>query len=491
MSEINLKQEAYWFNELTSVMSEGIYLTDKNGLVLFVNRAFTEITGIKKNEVVGKNIQDYLDEQYAKGTYKRLDIDVKSHLEQNKASVGDKPESLWAMVMKKKTEVSYASFLVNEGLKKVVLFLGHPILDEQGTIQNVIVLLQDMTQNSTLKDELTRIEDKTNQYLSEIIYHREAQIDQKGFMGNSEAIKAIKKVIANISNTDVSVLIQGETGVGKEIVAHEIYRLSQRKDKPYIKINCSAIPENLLETELFGYEPGAFSGASKKIKIGYFEMANQGTLLLDEIGDMSFSMQAKLLRVLQDQVIIRVGGVRRIALDVRIIASTSKDLIQGIKEGLFREDLYYRLNIMPIIVPPLRERKMDIAVLTQYMLEQFGKKYNRSPVLSQEAMAVLETYFWPGNVRELKNILERMVIVNGDGIVESQQVLALLGGEQKSIEMPMNTATDLNVATAQFQKKMIESALQTYKSTYKAAEALGVTQSTISRKAKALGITDW
>ncbi len=480
-----------WFNELTSIMSEGIYLTDQSGLVLFVNEAFTELTGIKKSEIMGRNIQEYLDEQYHNGSYKRIDIDVKERIEQNKGAISSKPGSLWSMVMDQRTEVSYASFLVNKGLKKVVLFLGHPIFDEQGEIKNVIVLLEDMTQNTTLKDELTRIENKTNQYLNELKYYREARRDQKTFIGTSEPIKEIKKVIENISNTDVGVLIQGETGVGKEIVAHEIYRLSKRRNKPYIKINCSAIPENLLEAELFGYEPGAFSGAQKKTKIGYFEMANKGTLLLDEIGDMSLSLQTKLLRVLQDQVITRVGGVKSITLDVRIIASTSKDLMAEIQNGLFRVDLYYRLNIMPITIPPLRERKTDIVALSQYFLDQFGKKYNRTAVLSQESIELLENYFWPGNVRELKNILERIVIVNGDGLIEAQQVLALLGGEQKPCEIDLDKVKDLNTATEQFQRIIIERALRKHKSTHKAAKALGVTQSTISRKAKALGITQW
>lgn len=491
MNEMDLNQMAYWFSELKNVMSEGMYLTDKMGLVLFVNRAFTDITGIKKNEVVGKNIQDYLDNQYTNGTYKRLDIDVKAHDEQNKAYTSTKPGSVWSMVMAQKKEVSYACFLENEGLNRVVLFLGHPVFDENGDIENVIVLLQDITQNSTLKDELTRIENKTNQYLSELKYHREAQVDGKAMVGSSQAIGKIRNVIENISETDVTVLIQGETGVGKEIVAHEIYRLSQRQNKPYIKINCSAIPENLLETELFGYEAGAFSGAQKKTKIGYFEMANHGTLLLDEIGDMSFSLQVKLLRVLQDQVIIRVGGVKPIKLDVRIIASTRIDLIQSIREGTFREDLYYRLNVMPIFIPPLRERKADITELANYFLNQFRKKYNRLTTLSQEALNILEAYAWFGNVRELKNILERLVIVNGDALIEAQQIIAFLGVEQKSVKSSLDAITDLNSATDQFQKGIIEEALKKYKSTYKAAEVLGVTQSTVSRKAKALGITDW
>ncbi len=488
VNQTDLSREDCWFKELTTIMSEGVYVTDINGSVLFANQSFSDITGIKKSEIIGKNIQDYLDEQYIKGVYRRLDIEDKERAEQNKEYIGTKPDSIWAMVMEKKREVSCASFLINEGIKRVVLFLGKPIFDEKGSMKNVIVLLQDMTQNTTLKDELTKIEDKTNRYLSELQYYRDAQVDKKVFIGSSEAVKEIKQIINNISSTDVCVLIQGETGVGKEVVAHEIFRLSQRSDKPYIKINCSAIPENLLETELFGYEPGAFSGAQNKAKMGYFEMANRGTLLLDEIGDMPFSLQAKLLRVLQDQVIVRVGGIKSIKLDVRIIASTSVDLRQSISEGKFREDLYYRLSVLPITIPPLRERQMDIVDLSQYFLDQFCKKYNRKMSFNQETLRTLETYYWPGNVRELKNLLERLVIVNQDTHIGSQLIMPFLGGKQRTFQMPLDAISNLNDATNQFQKGIIEDALKKYKTTYKAAEALGVTQSTISRKAKALGI---
>lgn len=488
MRQSNRDTEKIWFETLKKVIAEGLYVTDASGVVLMVNDTFTQITGIPIKDILGKNIQTYLDDQYASGAYLRLDIRLGNDFEPGDEVTSARPDSLWKMVMENGKEVSYASFVVNRGRRISVRFLGHPIYDESGTIQYVMVILQDLSQYDALMGRLEKLEDKNLKYLRELEYFRSIQSGNQNLIGESQAIASLRDLIIRVGKTDVNILIHGETGVGKEIVAREIHETSQRVGKSYIKINCSAIPENLLESELFGYEKGAFTGALNKTKIGYFEMANHGTLLLDEIGDMSYPLQAKLLRVLQDGEITRVGGTTTIKLDVRIIASTNKNLKQMVKEGQFREDLYYRLNVVPMWIPPLRERAQDIANLALYFLDQYNKKYQKSIILDEQALKLMRQYAWPGNVRELKSIIERLVIINDKSHIELSQLDLLLGNTEDNTAMFVDLDSDLKTMTQAFQKKIIEAALKTHGSTYKAAKALGVNQSSISRKARELNI---
>jgi two-component system, NtrC family, response regulator AtoC len=229
----------------------------------------------------------------------------------------------------------------------------------------------------------------------------------------------IKELIAQIANTDVTVFIQGESGVGKEIVARELHQGSPRRDKPFIKVNCAALPSELLESELFGYERGAFTGAFR-LKQGKFELANYGTLFLDEIGDLAPSLQAKLLHVLQDNEYSRLGGKKNVMVDVRILAATNKDLEEAMKEGKFREDLYYRLNVVNVTIPPLRERKEEIPLLCDHFLRKHNRKYNSAMnSINQRVMTYFLEYDWPGNIRELENVIKRLVILaNEEQVIE-------------------------------------------------------------------------
>lgn len=232
----------------------------------------------------------------------------------------------------------------------------------------------------------------------------------EGLISSSPNMESVKQMIEKIAKTDATVLIQGESGTGKEVVAKNIHTISERKSSAYIQINCGAIPENLIESELFGYEKGAFTGASTS-KAGLLEVANNGTVLLDEIGEMPLHLQVKLLRSIQTNEITRVGGTSTKQLNVRYIAATNKDLKQLVKEGKFREDLYYRLNVVQIIVPPLRERKEDIPLLFQHFLEKFNRKYNKNLQVSSGALKLLKEYTWPGNVRQLENVVEQLAIL--------------------------------------------------------------------------------
>lgn len=308
-------------------------------------------------------------------------------------------------------------------------------------------------------------------------------------LGQSKAIEQVRHIVRQVAKSDATVLITGPTGTGKEVAASEIQRQSLRHDKPFVQINCAAIPENLMEAELFGYEKGAFTGASKNGKVGLLEYANGGTVFLDEIGELPLALQPKLLRAIQERVVIRVGGLRTIPIDVRIIASTNRDLARQVEKGLFREDLYYRLNVIPVHMPALRDRGEDISLLGRTFLEEFNQKYGKQVRLSEDGCSLLLGYPWPGNVRELRNFIERMVVLKSDGLLTGAEVAEMLytGLPAESEEEVLDT-TSLTEATNRLQRRMIQKAMDTYHNTYRAAEALGISQSTLIRKAKRLGV---
>ncbi|UPG63899.1 sigma-54 interaction domain-containing protein [Metabacillus endolithicus] len=350
--------------------------------------------------------------------------------------------------------------------------------------------MRDLTELIRLKEQLEEKEKENIRYYEALKYFNENK-NKTDFIGQSPAIFQIKSLIEQVSQTDATVLITGETGVGKEVIASEVYKNSSRKDQPFIKVNCAAIPESLLESELFGYERGAFTGAQQKEKLGLFELANRGTLLLDEIGEMPIKLQSKLLRCLQEKEITRVGGTRPIKIDVRVIAATNQNILKQIKEGLFREDLYYRLNVIPIKIPPLRDRKDDIYLLLHYFLEKFNKRYNKQKKIDPETADFLTTYHWPGNVRELENTIERLVIISENQYINVDQVILTLGDESTSNKLSQHSTFSLKEAVEKVEKELIYNALKKHGSTHKAAKVLGVTQPTVVRKAKTLGITEW
>ncbi len=296
-----------------------------------------------------------------------------------------------------------------------------------------------------------------------------------GIIGISDDITNIKKTITRIANTDSTVFITGESGTGKTLIAKAIHNLSLRRNSPFATINCAAIPENLLESELFGYEKGAFTGAVS-MKKGKFELANKGTLFLDEIGDMPLSLQAKLLNVIQDREITRLGGEESISIDVRIIAATNKDLEKIIKLGHFREDLYYRLNVLPIHVKPLRQRRDDIPILIDYFLKKINKRHNKHIRITNSALKALINYEWPGNVRELENTIERLVVLNDTKIDERDLPDYIDNPEIKNINIHDIPYKDMPFAIESIEKQQIQNALkETGYVKSKAARLLGFT----------------
>ena len=309
-------------------------------------------------------------------------------------------------------------------------------------------------------------------------------------VGNSPEVLHLKEQIKIVGPTNGWVLIAGENGTGKELVAREIHQTSLRADKPFVEVNCAAIPEELIESELFGHEKGSFTGALTKRR-GKFDLANEGTIFLDEIADMSLKTQAKILRILQEQKFERVGGAEMIFVDVRVIAATNRDLRGEIQKGLFREDLYYRLNVIPIAVPPLRERKSDIAILVEHFIGEFCLENNKEmKKISPEAMDLLVSYSWPGNVRELKNVVERMVIMSRGPMIEDKDVPDPVREQPKA--PPEFSFLEFNLlrdARREFEKRFIMKKLtENDENISKTAELIGIERSNLHRKIKSYAI---
>jgi two-component system nitrogen regulation response regulator NtrX len=311
--------------------------------------------------------------------------------------------------------------------------------------------------------------------------------------GSSDVMKDLKKQIETVASTNAWVMITGENGTGKELVAHTIHRLSNRADRPMVEVNCAAIPEELIESELFGHERGSFTGADSHRR-GRFDLANHGTLFLDEIGDMSLKTQSKILRILDEQRFERVGGDKTIQVDVRVIVATNKNLREEIRKGTFREDLYYRLNVIPIHVPPLRDRKEDISLLVQDFLEEFSRENNSEPKsITDETLPALLAHDWPGNVRELKNLVERLVIMSPGTRIEFS---SLLGGfepitSQFAAHPSFKTASTLREARNMAEKEYISAKLVKNKGNIsQTAEEIDIDRTSLHKKIKALGINE-
>jgi two-component system nitrogen regulation response regulator NtrX len=309
-------------------------------------------------------------------------------------------------------------------------------------------------------------------------------------VGNSTEILQLKEQIKIVAPTNGWVLIAGENGTGKELVAREIHQLSLRVDKPFVEVNCAAIPEELIESELFGHEKGSFTGALTKRR-GKFDLANDGTIFLDEIADMSLKTQAKILRILQEQKFERVGGTEMIYVDVRVVAATNRDLKEEMQKGRFREDLYYRLNVIPMVVPPLRERRTDIPLLAEHFVAEFClENHKEMKKISPEAMDLLITYPWPGNVRELRNVIERMVIMSRGVVIEAKDVPDPVREQPKAqLEFSFLEYNLLKDARREFERRFIMKKLtENEENISKTAEVIGIERSNLHRKIKSYGI---
>ena len=441
------------------IFNDGIYISDSDGKTIRVNKAYEQLTGLRQKELFGKRVKDLVEE----GTFDNI-------LNPDIVKTGE-PKSIVQI-----TKVG----------KKVVLN-GYPVFDPNGKVALVVTFARDITLLSQLKEQVASQQEFINKFHLEFQYQK--SIHNSSIIIESQVIKNLMDLLYKIAHTDATVLLLGETGVGKDIFAKSIHEKSARYNKPFFKVDCTSIPENLIESELFGYETGAFSGASTKGKPGFFEMADGGTLFLDEIGDLPLPMQSKLLRVLQDQEIIRIGSTKIKKIDVRFIAATNKDLENGVKEGTFRSDLYYRLRVAVLNLPPLRERKDDIIPLAQYVFEKFSSKYKKNITLSKEVENVFLSYRWPGNVREMENFIQSLVVTHEKNIIDLNDLPNnMLSEETNSVLfLPATLSiedTSLNEIMDNVEREVLKKALDTHGSISEIANKFKVNRSTIFRKLK-------
>lgn len=376
----------YMFLSAIDHIHDGVVLVDKNSKIIYLNRAYSKILNIDKSKVINKFVSEI------------------------------EPGAFILNTLKEGTPVVNKKIKVKSIGKQIVASINPIIID--GELLGAISIFKDVTEVHVLNKELANVR-KLSGYFYEGIAKPQNELPKNflSIVGSNEKFMGCLKLAAIVAPTDATVLVQGESGVGKEVVVKAIYEASKRNGKPYVELNCSAIPENLFESELFGYTEGSFTGAKKGGKQGRFEMADSGTIFLDEIGDMPMLMQAKLLRVLQSGQIQKIGASHINQVDVRIIAATNRDLKAMVKEGTFREDLYFRLNTFNINIPPLRERKEDIIELSKYFLHMYCKKYDKNLKLSEDVVSVLTGYKWIGNVRELQGCIEFAVIMCQDDII--------------------------------------------------------------------------
>lgn len=374
--EINLQ-----FMSILDSIYDGLYITDGDAVTIMTNHAYEMISGLSAEDVLGKTMWDIVE-----------------------AKLIDKSGTLAAMEKKRPVTIEQ-----NFRTGKKALITSTPRFDAEGNLTMVITVVRDITELNALQTKYRETEERHR--LEKDFIRRSRQFSSK-LVACDSSTKAVVSRVEKVAPLPVTVLFTGETGVGKEQFAQLIYENSDRADQSFISVNCGAIPSSLIESELFGYERGAFTGANKEGKKGIFESADKGTVFLDEIGELPLEAQVHLLRILEDMKVKRVGGVRDIPVDVRIIAATNRNLAEMVKEKKFREDLYYRLNVIPITIPPLRERKDDIIPLAENFLAEINKKYCYRKRLTSAAVDVLLKYSWPGNVRELKNVVEQAVILS-------------------------------------------------------------------------------
>lgn len=458
---------------------DAMYIVDQHGITLNTNDAIQRLTGIPKEYYIGKDMR-YLEKR------------------------GVVQKSVSFEVMKQKKPVTV---IQENSLGKVILITGSPVFDDQGEVARVVTNLRDISELNQLRQELSQL--------------RKFHVGEEPVIVASKSMERVLELTRRVASTDTTILLLGESGVGKEVVARMIHRNSGRYEKgAFIKVNCGAIPQELLESELFGYESGAFTGAKKEGKLGMFELAHRGTIFLDEIGELPLHLQVKLLRVLQDQEFHRVGGTKPVKVDVRILAATNRDLQKMVAQGTFREDLYYRLYVVPIEIPPLRKRREDILPLISFYLDKFNRKYQTDTTLTEETLQILQQYDWPGNIRELANLIERLLVITPSQRIEPKHLPYLTGVRTTDAGFASNftpgadsSGTDfssgadftpgtyssgadakseaemgLQQTLEKFEHKLLENAYSKYGSSYEVAKALKISQSTAIRKAYKYGI---
>lgn len=375
------------YEKILENINETIYVVDENGIVTYCNKRAEDLYGIQRSDILGKHIEKFF------------------------------PNALCLQVLKTGQSYEYVEHRPREG--NFVLISSIPIREGDRLI-GAVSIDQDITEVKRMSSELQEAKSRIKylEYIEEMMKSGSGESGFEKIVYKSKQMYDLILLAKRVAESDASVMIMGESGTGKDLFAHAIHQESARRDGPYVVVDCSAIPPSLMESELFGYEPGAFTGAQRKGKAGKFEVADGGTVFLDEIGELPLEMQSKLLRVLEGREFYRVGGVKPIRVDIRIIAATNRDMGAMLKSGSFRQDLFYRLNVFSLNIPPLRERRDDIPILIDFYLKRYSVINNKLiDRIAPEVMAMLLHYHWPGNVRELKNAIERLVILSEDNAI--------------------------------------------------------------------------
>lgn len=451
-------------NALFQSSSDGIWICDPQGKIIDINPASEGMNGIRAEDYIAKNVMDLVREGYI-----------------------DRSATMEAIVQRK--QISISQYV--KKTQRYLLVTATPVFDEQGEIYLVVLNERDMTQLNQLKEQLEETRKVTEKYMDELAELSMLRMrDEYDIIAKSERFKQIIQMSLKVARMDASnILLLGESGVGKGLLARFIHKSSRRSDKPLIQINCAALPENLLEAELFGYEKGAFTGASERGKAGLIELAHEGTLFLDEIAELPFGVQAKLLKYLDDHEVMRLGATKAKMTDCMIIAATNRELECLVRAKKFREDLYYRLNTFTISIPSLRERKEDLLELIHHYLQKFNEKYFQKKRFSPEAFRLLFQYSFPGNVREIKNIIERAVVMSNTDVIDEDYLQKFEGGTSQVVQQRMGRIHNVGKEVNILEREIFEKAMASCKSTREMARYLGISQPTVVRKMKKFGLS--
>lgn len=447
-----------YFNAVLESIDDGIFITDGDGNVTIANKV--ALAGKNSNDIIGRNMRDLVNE----GCY---------------------PSSIALKVIEEGKTLT----VIQHEEKRELLTTAVPYF-KNGKINMVVCCERAIDELYSLKKQLVESQEINSQYERELQYLRSLNTKSDGLIAESIEMRKVVELAKTASMFDSRILIEGETGVGKEVIAKFIYQNSQRKGKPFIVVNCGAIPENLFESELFGYEKGAFTGANKQGKKGFFELADKGVIFLDEIGELSYNLQVKLLRAIQEEEITPVGGSKKIQLDVQIIAATNKNLRKMVEKGEFRSDLYYRLSVFPIKIPPLRQRKKDIIPLICWVTMDFNKKYNLKKEFSSRALNLLENYEWPGNVRELENVVERLMMTSEEDIIDNVNVLPLIYSSE-FLQNDNEESCSLEESINNFERDFLLLYIKKYRKVSELEKVLKVSRSTLNRRITKYGLRQY
>jgi len=440
--------------------SDGIWVCNGKGKVIDINDASEKLNGIQAKQIIGKKISDLV----AGGLFDR---------------------SVTLEVLETKRQVSVLQHM--KRTNKIILATGTPAFDEKGDIFLVVVNERDMTQLNAIQDQLKQSRMVTEKIKDKLAELSVLELKDQKIVAENKSMQEVLQLSLKLAHLQASdILILGESGTGKGLLAKFIHKNSRRRKKPFIQINCAALPENLLEAELFGYEKGAFTGARQEGKAGLFELAQEGTLFLDEIGDLPHSLQAKLLKYLDDHEIMRLGGLKSKKIDCTIIAATNRDLTARVKQKRFRKDLFYRLNTFTIKIPPLRERPEDIFELVNVYMKKYGKEYGVNRRISSEALKMLQAFPFPGNIRELKNILKKAVVMSEEESIDEMihQSLSMDVGQFTALAVDAHHTKGLTHQILDVEKEILQKAMTCCKSTREMARYLKISQPTVVRKLK-------